>query len=112
YKRTTCRLCDHDRLALVLPLGRSPVGGAFVRAEQLDEPQALYPLDLYQCEACGHVQLLDVVNPAILFGGDYSYFSGRSSLVNHFAKYADQVIQRSGLTRGAFVVDVGSNDGA
>jgi hypothetical protein len=91
----------------------SPVGGAFVTRDQVGVRQDVYPLDMYQCRACGHVQLLDVVNPAILFGGgDYSYFSGRTSLVKHFAKYADRVITENELPAGSFVVDVGSNDGA
>lgn len=111
YKRMTCRLCDASRLDLVVPLGSSPIGGSFVTKERLGDPQELYPLDLYQCRACGHVQLLDVVNPKLLFG-DYSYFSGRTGLVKHFAEYADNVINRDRLTEGSFVVDIGSNDGA
>ena len=66
YKRMTCRLCDESRLELIVPLGASPIGGAFVTNESLGNPQELYPLDLYQCRACGHIQLLDVVNPKIL----------------------------------------------
>lgn len=111
YKRTTCRLCDGGRLVLRVPFGASPIGGAFVGSDRLAERQELYPLDLYQCLDCDHVQLLDVVNPELVFA-DYSYFSGRTGLVNHFAKYADNVVARNGLPEGSFVVDVGSNDGS
>ena len=110
HKRTTCRLCDESRLDLVVPLGASPIGGAFVTEEHRGQRQELYPLDLYQCRACGHVQLLDVVNPELLFQ-DYSYFSGRTGLVKHFAQYADAVIAQNRLPEGSFIVDVGSNDG-
>jgi SAM-dependent methyltransferase len=111
YKRMTCRLCDESRLNLIVPFGASPIGGAFVTKESFGNPQELYQLDLYQCHACGHVQLLDVVSPNLLFG-DYSYFSGRTGLVKHFAQYADSVMAREDLLAGSFVVDVGSNDGA
>ena len=107
----TCRLCDESRLDLIVPLGASPIGGAFVTKKRLGDRQELYPLDLYQCQVCGHVQILDVVNPKLLFE-DYSYFSGRTGLVKHFAQYADSVMARNQLPKGAFVVDVGSNDGA
>ncbi len=111
YKRMTCRLCDARSLDMTVPLGASPIGGAFVTKERLGDRQELYPLDLYQCRACGHVQLLDVVNPKLLFG-NYSYFSGRTGLVKHFAEYADSVMDRNRLPEGSFIVDVGSNDGA
>lgn len=111
YQRTTCRLCDSSRLVLRVPFGASPIGGAFVGRARLGERQELYPLDLYQCLDCEHVQLLDVVNPELVFA-DYSYFSGRTGLVHHFAKLADRVISRDALPVGSFVVDVGSNDGS
>lgn len=111
YKRTTCRLCGGADLVLRVSFGASPIGGAFVDLNRRDVPQAAYPLDLYQCLTCEHVQALDVVNPELVFA-DYSYFSGRTSLVHHFAKYADRVIARAPLSPGAFVVDVGSNDGS
>lgn len=111
YKRLSCRLCNSDKLGLVVPIGESSVGGAFVTKDKLKQKQATYPLDLYQCKSCGHVQLLDVVDPNILFS-DFSYFSGRTSLTKHFANYSKKVIDENKLKKGAFVIDIGSNDGA
>ena len=110
YKRDSCRLCDGHELELVVPIGKSPVGGAFVTESKLNTRQEPYPLDLYQCGGCGHVQLLDVVSPEVLFG-DYSYFSGRTGLLNHFRDYSARVIEETSLKPGSLVVDVGSNDG-
>lgn len=111
YKRLTCRLCDAHSLDMIVPLGASPIGGDFVTKERFGDRQELYPLDLHQCRDCGHVQLLDVVNPKLLFE-NYSYFSGRTGLVKHFAEYSESVIERNLLPEGSFIVDVGSNDGA
>jgi SAM-dependent methyltransferase len=111
HRRTTCRLCEANQLDLVVPITPTPMADAYVTAEQRAEAQPCYPLDMYQCRACGHVQLLDVVDPQLLFRR-YSYFSGRSSgLVRHFGQYAENVIRKTGLTAGALVVDIGSNDG-
>ena len=111
FKRTTCRLCNGTDLKLVVPITATPVADAYVSKEQLNEHQELYPLDLYQCRACGHIQLLDVVNPKVLFSR-YSYFSGKSSgLVRHFEEYANNVIAKNELKKCSFVVDIGSNDG-
>jgi len=52
YKRTASRLCGDSRLVLRVPPGRSPIGGAFVPKDRLEEEQELYPLDLYQCGGC------------------------------------------------------------
>jgi SAM-dependent methyltransferase len=111
HQRDTCRLCDSRRLELAVPITPTPIADAFVPQERRGESQECFPLDLYQCRACGHVQLRDVVDPQLLFG-HYSYFSGRSpGLVRHFQEYADNVMQKCALPAGALVVDVGSNDG-
>jgi len=111
FKRTTCRLCEGNKLELMVPIVPTPIAGAFVSQGQLGRKQELYPLDIYQCKECGHVQLLDVVNPKILFS-EYSYFSGRTSLTKHFAEYAEKTIRENNLKKDSFVVDIGSNDGA
>ena len=111
FKRTTCRLCYGTNLELVVPITATPIADAYVSKDQLNETQELYPLDMYQCRDCGHVQLLDVVNPKILFS-HYSYFSGKSAgLVKHFEEYASNVIDENELKEDSFVVDIGSNDG-
>jgi hypothetical protein len=111
HHRTTCRLCDGQRLELVVPIPATPVADAFVTKEMLDEPQECFPLDMYQCQDCGHVQLLDVVDPQILFR-QYSYFSGRSpGLVKHFREYADNVMKRTQFPPSSLAVEIGSNDG-
>ncbi len=112
FQRETCRLCDSKALELVVPIPPTPIADAYVTAEQKHQPQEVYPLDLYQCNDCGHIQLRDVVDPDILFS-HYSYFSGRSpGLVKHFKEYADGVISKNKLQRNSFIVDIGSNDGA
>jgi C-methyltransferase C-terminal domain/Methyltransferase domain/Putative zinc binding domain len=75
------------------------------------EPQERYPLDLSFCEACTHLQLLDVVDPKVLFE-HYVYVSGTSpAFVRHFADYAEWLWTFSSMPRGSLVVDIGSNDG-
>jgi SAM-dependent methyltransferase len=111
HRRETCRLCGSRSLTLVVPLPATPVADAYVTAAAKDQPQDAYPLDLYQCGGCGHVQLCDVVDPEVIFR-NYSYFSGRSpGLVRHFEEYATDLLQRTHPPTGSLVVDIGSNDG-
>ncbi|MBL6945534.1 MAG: class I SAM-dependent methyltransferase [Rhodospirillales bacterium] len=110
-RRTTCRLCGGNDLEKVLALTPTPPANAFVSVEQLSEEQPVFPLDLFMCRACGHVQMLDVVDPAALFE-NYVYVSGTSPVfVRHFEDYANTLIDRFDPPAGSLVVDIGSNDG-
>ena len=110
-RRETCRLCGARDFAHVLSLTPTPPANAFVPADRLDVPQPAFPLDLFFCRACAHVQLLDVVDPGVLFA-DYVYVSGTSRVfVEHFRRYAEAMIREHLPAPPALVVDVGSNDG-
>ena len=61
YHRANCRLCRGVHLTRVLELPPTPPANAFVPYRKVAEPQVCYPLDVYFCETCGHLQLLDVV---------------------------------------------------
>jgi len=110
-RRATCRLCSSADLEKVLALGATPLANAFVRREALSETQPTYPLDVYLCKGCAHVQLLDVVDPAVLYK-DYVYVSGTSPVfVRHFEDYARYIVDRFGPPANSLVVEIGSNDG-
>jgi len=110
-RRRTCRLCDSANVTSVVNLTPTPPANAFVAKAELGNPQQTFPLELFFCETCGHVQLLDVVDPAHLFR-NYVYVSGTApSFVKHFEDYAKACIDRFQPAAGALVVDIGSNDG-
>jgi len=111
-RRETCRLCNSRDLALVLELNPTPPANAFVPETETGQEQPAFPLDVFFCRDCGHVQLLDVVDPEILFG-NYVYVSGTSPVfVEHFRKYAEDISSRFGVGADeGLVVDIGSNDG-
>jgi SAM-dependent methyltransferase len=111
HHRTTCRLCCSSHLSEVLSLAPTPPANAFVNESQLADIQPIFPLDVFFCEDCHHVQLLDVVDPVVLFE-NYVYVSGTSPVfVKHFDDYAAFVINAYAPPPGAFVIDIGSNDG-
>ena len=110
-RRDTCRLCGGGDLTLVLALTPTPPANAFVDKALKAQPQACFPLDVFFCETCKHVQLLDVVDPAKLFE-KYVYVSGTSpSFVKHFDDYAAALTNRFSPDDGGLAVDIGSNDG-
>ena len=109
--RETCRLCESSDLIKVLSLTPTPPANAFVKKSEREIRQQCYPLDLFFCDTCYHLQLLDVVNPDILFS-NYVYVSGTSPVfVKHFKSYAESVSDYTKVGKKDLVVDIGSNDG-
>ena len=101
-KRETCRLCGSRDLDLAVPMPATAIADAYVAKDQVSQPQPVYPLDLYFCRGCAHVQLLDVVDPRLMFKSDYTYLSGSSAgIVKHFREYAGALIQREKPAAGS-----------
>jgi len=106
-----CRLCGAPLTRTLVDLGETPIANALLKPEQLDRPEPRYPLHARVCDACGLVQVEDVVPPAELFG-DYVYFSSFSaSWVEHARRYAEAAAKRFGLGPSSLVVEIASNDG-
>lgn len=107
--RSTCRICGASALERFLELGPTPLANSFLADPE--EPEVAYPLDVYFCTRCSLVQLLDVIEPEVLFR-DYIYVSGTSETMRrHFAEYASIVAERVALSPGDLVVEAASNDG-
>lgn len=111
YARDSCRLCDGRSLTPVLSLTPTPPANAFVAPSEAGDPQETFPLEVVFCQRCAHVQLRHVVDPVLLFER-YVYVSGTSPVfVEHFRRYADDIIRGYDIPSEALVVDIGSNDG-
>lgn len=105
-------MCNSKRLTKIVSLSPTPPGNDFLKKDELGRKEYLYPLDLYFCENCFHVQLGHVVNPLVLYQKNYTYVSATSSqFVNHLKNYAIEMIEKFSLDETKLVVDIGSNDG-
>lgn len=111
HRRTTCRVCEGSDLIKVLDLGSTPPANAYLKKEDLGKPESSFPLALFYCRTCSLAQLLDVVNPEVLFK-DYHFLTGASTpSVEHFKKYAEEVIKPLISSKDDLVIDIGGNDG-
>jgi hypothetical protein len=112
YFRKCCRMCDSKALVKGAALTPTPPGNDFLTVSELGREEPVYPLDLYFCEDCHHVQLGHIVDPKILYQKNYSYVSATSAhFVSHLKHYAENMIERFDLQSGDLVGDIGSNDG-
>jgi hypothetical protein len=95
-----------------LSLGPTPLANAFLDAPGDFAAECSYPLDVYFCTACALVQLVDVIDPEVLFR-EYIYVTGTSdTIAAHNLGYAQTVAERLRLQPGDLVVEIASNDGS
>ena len=107
-----CRSCGHPELESVLDLGTTALADRMLYPSQLDEHEPSFPLEAVFCPQCSLMQILETVDPAVLFDEDYPYFSSFSNyLLEHSRQNVLELIERRGLTGDSFVVELASNDG-
>jgi SAM-dependent methyltransferase len=108
---TTCRGCGDDGLEIILFLGEMPLANGLLSADQLDEPEFRYPLDVAFCGRCALVQLTVSLPPEALFS-EYLYFSSYSdTVVENAVQLVRRMIQTRGLGPDSLAIEVASNDG-
>lgn len=88
-----------------------PLANKFLREDELKLPEHFFPLNVYFCNDCGLVQLVNIVDKETLFS-EYAYFSsGSKTFVNHSERLAEEIVSRFLPKSGSLVVEIGSNDG-
>lgn len=106
-----CRLCGAHGLRSVLDLGATPPCEKFLTREELDEPEATFPLHLRLCEDCLLLQIPALITPEDTFT-EYAYYSSFSdSWVQHAKTFVGDATQRLDLGPESLVIEVASNDG-
>ena len=112
HLRTTCRVCGGNQLRKFLSLGPTPLANSFLSDKDEFSQEPSFPLDVYFCQECSLVQLLDVIDPETLFR-HYIYVTGTSdTIAEHNLEFAQTVAAQAGLKPTDLVVEIASNDGS
>jgi 2-polyprenyl-3-methyl-5-hydroxy-6-metoxy-1,4-benzoquinol methylase len=112
FHRETCRLCDSGNVELVVKLEPIPLSESYSADPDAAKRTPRFPVDVYMCADCGHVQQLDVVDSASLWE-NYTYYSGDAKgMPEHFQQVAAKAIRAFAPPAGSLVIDIGSNDGS
>jgi dTDP-4-dehydrorhamnose reductase len=106
--RTHCRLCDNDQLYIFYKLAPTPPANHYVRDR---DPQSLIPLDLTICQNCGHIQLMQIIEPTYLYSHYLYVSSGSQTMINHLHQSVDEFIELFKLQYEDHILEIGANDG-
>jgi SAM-dependent methyltransferase len=107
-----CRSCQAPGLTTFLSLGKMPLVDALLTEDDLRGPEPRYPLDVAFCPECSLVQILETVEPDVLFCRDYPYYSSFSdTLLRHSKANVQHLIASRRLGPGSLAVELASNDG-
>lgn len=101
----SCRLCKSRDLELMIDFGRRPIAHRLLTSAEA--PEDTYPMALHFCRACGLIQVLDPIDPEILYT-DYNYNFSAWKPEPHLGDELDAI-----MARGPFAnaVEIGCNDG-
>jgi SAM-dependent methyltransferase len=111
-RRQTCRLCDSKNVERVVDLEPIPLSEHYSTDRATAANSMRFPVDVYMCADCGHVQHLDIIDPKDLWES-YRYFSGNAKgMPEHFHRMAEKMMRKAQAPQGSLVIDIGSNDGS
>ncbi|WP_316167245.1 MULTISPECIES: class I SAM-dependent methyltransferase [unclassified Bradyrhizobium] len=111
-RRQTCRLCGSRNVERVVELSPIPLSENYSYDRAMAASAPRYPVDVFMCGDCGHVQQVDIIDPKTLWDS-YTYFSGDAKgMPEHFQNVAARAVRAAAAPVGALVVDIGSNDGS
>ena len=107
-----CRGCGNAERIEILAFGEMPLSDGLLSEAQLREHEPRFPLTVLFCPECSLVQIRETVDPEILFGADYPYFSSFSDAwLRHCRDNALELIEARKLGPSSLVVEIASNDG-
>lgn len=107
-----CRICRSRGLTRFLDLGPIPLPNGFLSPDQLNRPEPAYPLSVGVCPECGLVQLVDLVDPRIMFR-NYAYIpSASKTRLDNFRRIVTESLNLFPAQADSLAVDIGSNDGS
>lgn len=109
--KINCRVCGSENLVKILDLNETPLANGFLTEEELKREEEKFPLVAHFCKDCSLVQLLDVVDPKILFGNYCFLTSASKPAVDHFIDFGRELVDNFIKDKNDLVVDIGGNDG-
>ena len=111
-KVKVCWICRSPNIVQFLDLGLMPLPNAFLKSKEQGKGEKKYPLRVGFCPKCTLVQLMDIVDPELMFK-NYVYIpSASKTRLDNFLQITQEMIRKLPSKKNSLAVDIGSNDGS
>jgi dTDP-4-dehydrorhamnose reductase len=106
--RENCRLCNKYNLKIFYNLNPTPPANNFVNKYTI---QHNIPLDIAVCLDCHHIQLIQIVEPSMLYS-NYVYVSSTSNtMIRHLQNSVMEFVSELKINKNDYILEIGANDG-
>lgn len=105
-----CRVCQ-GTLTQVLRLNPQYIGTTFVKSNRNNfMSKVKIPLTLVSCDSCHLVQLLETVNPDLLYKNYFYRTSVNDTMKRDLSELVERTKEKVLLRPDDFIIDIGAND--
>ena len=70
FKNNQCAFCNSPNITLIADFGNMGLAGGFLAQDELEQ-ECRYPMNLFFCPDCYAVQIVDKINPDLMFKKNY-----------------------------------------
>ena len=105
-----CSFCNSSNLSLIINFENVALAGAFLKKEDFEHEEK-FPLQVYFCNDCYMVQVVNKISPKKMFVNYFYKSSAIKTLKEHFKNYAREVSKRFLNPSESKVLEFGCNDG-
>src|SRR3989344_5373286 len=102
-----CRMCKQTDLMPVIDFGKHPIAHHLLLEQSQEE--YIHLVELYFCNNCGLIQLVNPISPEILYTNYYSLTSWKNQ--PYIPLIIEMMEQLPGFNKSAAILEVGCNDG-
>ncbi|MWV61242.1 class I SAM-dependent methyltransferase, partial [Helicobacter saguini] len=107
-----CRHCGAILQYEFIDLYHQAPSNSYLKKQDLDAAETLFPLKVYVCERCLLVQVPEYKHHSEIFNSEYAYFSSYSKAwLEHAKNYVDSITEKLKLDSKSLVIEIASNDG-
>lgn len=110
WSESKCAFCDSTAMREVIDFGQVALAGGFIKEEDFSR-ETKFPLRVHFCENCYAMQVVDKIDPALMFQNYFYFSSAIRTLKEHFVDYATEVVARFLNPEQSTVLEFGCNDG-
>src|SRR3989339_1977340 len=109
-KVKVCWICRSPNIVQFLDLGLMPLPNAFLKSKEQGKGEKKYPLRVGFCPKCTLVQLMDIVDPELMFRNSVYIPSASKTRLDNFFQIVQELIRKLPPKKNSLAVDIGSND--